>query len=90
MLLTEKDSQIALMEMAGAKTQHQIERLNRLHSDRYKINRRLKIEVLFTFLNMFCIPLHECHHFQSEKSVALLLHCDLLEKDLFEFLSTTQ
>lgn len=47
MLLTEKDSQIALLEMAGAKTQSQIERLNRLHSDRCRINKRLKIEVFF-------------------------------------------
>lgn len=45
MLLTEKDSQIALMEMAGARTQSQIERWNRLHSDRCRINKRLKIEV---------------------------------------------
>lgn len=45
MLLTEKDSQIALIEMSGAKTQSQIERLNRLHSDRCQIIKRLKIEV---------------------------------------------
>lgn len=45
MLLSDKDSQIALLEMSGVKTQHQVERLNRLIVDRYKINNRLKIEV---------------------------------------------
>lgn len=46
MLLTEKDSQIALMEITGAKTQYEIHRLNRLHSDRSQLNKRMKIEVI--------------------------------------------
>lgn len=45
MLLSEKDTQIAVLEMSGVKTQQQVERLNRLISDRTKINNRLKVEV---------------------------------------------
>lgn len=91
MFLTEKDSQIALMEIAGARTQAQIERLNRLQSDRFKLNQRMKIEVfsLFDYTD-FPIFQQERLFFQSEKAVALVTHCELLELDLFEFLSTAQ
>lgn len=45
MLISEKDSQMALIEMSGAKTQPQIEKLNQLNCDRFKIKQRMKIEV---------------------------------------------
>lgn len=45
MLLTGKDSQIALIELNGARDRRQIEHLNRLRSDRYKLKQRLQLEV---------------------------------------------
>lgn len=54
MLLSDKDTQIAVLEMAGAKTQYEVERLDHLHSDRKKMNHRLKVEVsVFTLLFFF-------------------------------------
>lgn len=44
-LLSEKDSQIALLEVFGAKSQQQVERLDILRSDRSRLNQRLKVEV---------------------------------------------
>lgn len=48
-LLSEKDSQIALLEVFGAKTQQQVERLDILRSDRSRLNQRLKVEVKMRF-----------------------------------------
>ncbi len=45
-LLSDKDSQIALLEVFGAKSQQQVERLDILRSDRSKLNQRLKVEVI--------------------------------------------
>lgn len=44
-LLSDKDSQIALLEVFGAKSQQQVERLDILRSDRSRLNQRLKVEV---------------------------------------------
>lgn len=43
--ISEKDSQIAFIEVSGAKSQIQIERLDKLRSERNTLNGRLKIEV---------------------------------------------
>lgn len=54
-LLSEKDSQIALLEVFGAKSQQQVERLDILRSDRSRLNQRLKVEVNFlkNFFELF-------------------------------------
>lgn len=52
MLLSEIDTQIALLEMSGTRAQADVERLNKLISVRCKMNHRLKIEVRhFGFLS---------------------------------------
>lgn len=45
MILSDKDSQIAVLEMHGVRTEQQVEQLHRLIGDRNKIRNRLKDEV---------------------------------------------
>lgn len=86
-LLSDKDSQIALLEVFGAKSQQQVERLDILRSDRSRLNQRLKVEVIIK--NGFCYSNSRQLKFlklQSEKSINVLLKYDIAEEELLRLL----